>query len=116
MEIILTDRVKNDQVLREVQEERECLPTIKRRKAYWIGDMLCRTRYKERQGMTEVKGRRGKGRRQLLNDVKESTRYWKPKAEALHRTLCKTRFGRCYVPTVRQTTGRMIFGFRFFVV
>ena len=31
--IILTDRVKNDEVLQEVQEERECLPTIKGRKA-----------------------------------------------------------------------------------
>jgi len=43
--IILIDRVKNDEVLHEVQEERESLPTINRRKANWIGDILCRTRY-----------------------------------------------------------------------
>jgi hypothetical protein len=29
--IILTGRVKNDEVLYEVQEERECLPTKKRK-------------------------------------------------------------------------------------
>ena len=43
--IILTVRVKNDEVLHEVQEERENLPTIKRGKADWIGDIWCRTRY-----------------------------------------------------------------------
>jgi len=66
--------------------------------------------------MIEVKGRRGKRRRQLLNDLKETTGYWKPKSEALHRTLCKTSFGRGYVLIVRQATGPMIFEFRFFVV
>jgi hypothetical protein len=63
-----------------------------------------------------LKERRGKGRRQLLNDLKETTRYWKPKAESLHRTLCKTRFGSVYVPVLRQATGRMILGFQCFVV
>jgi len=66
--------------------------------------------------MIEVTGRRGKRRKQLLNDVKEKTGYWKPEAEALIRTLCKTRFRRSYVPVVRQNTGRLIFGFRSFVV
>ena len=43
--IILTVRVKNDEVLHEVQGERENLRTIKRGKANWTGDILCRTRY-----------------------------------------------------------------------
>jgi hypothetical protein len=53
--------------------------------------------------MIEVKGRREKGRRQLLNYLKETTGYWKPKVEALHRTLCKTRFGSGYVRTCPKT-------------
>ena len=49
---------------------------------------------KEREGMIEVTVRRGKRSKQLLNDVKENTGYWKPEAEAMIRTLCKPRFGR----------------------
>ena len=72
------------------------------------------TLLKEREGMIEVKGRRGKRGKQPLNDVKETTGFWKPKAEAMRRTLCKTRFGRCYVPAVKQATGRIVFRFPVF--
>jgi hypothetical protein len=34
-------------------------------------------------------------------------RYWKFKEEALDHTLWRTRFGRGYVPVVRQTAKRM---------
>ena len=34
--IILTDRVKNKEVLRRVNEQRNILHTIKRRKAKWM--------------------------------------------------------------------------------
>jgi hypothetical protein len=56
------------------------------------------------EGMIEMTGRRGKRRKQLLNDLKEQRRYWKLKEEALYPTLWRTRFGRDYGPVVRQTT------------
>jgi hypothetical protein len=34
--------VKNEEVLHRVKEERNALPTIKKRKANWIGHMLRR--------------------------------------------------------------------------
>jgi hypothetical protein len=49
-------------------------------------------------------GRRGRRRRQLLDDVKEKRRYCKLKEEALDRKLWRTRFGRGYGPVVRQIT------------
>jgi hypothetical protein len=48
-------------------------------------------------------GRRGRRRKQLLNDLKEKRIYWKLKEEPLDRTLWRTRFGRGYGPVVRQT-------------
>jgi hypothetical protein len=49
-------------------------------------------------------GRRGRRRKQLLDDLKEKRIHWKLKEEALDRTLWRTRFGRGYGPVVRQTT------------
>ena len=40
--VSLTDRVKNEEVLQRVNEERNILRTIKRMKANWIADILCR--------------------------------------------------------------------------
>jgi hypothetical protein len=51
------------------------------------------------QNMTEERGRRGK---QLLDDVKEKTGYWKFKEEALGRTLWRTCFGRGYGAVVHR--------------
>jgi hypothetical protein len=42
--------------------------------------------------------RRGRRRKQLLDDLKEARRYWKLKEEAQDRTLWRTQFGRGYVP------------------
>jgi hypothetical protein len=47
-------------------------------------------------------GRRGRRRKQLLDDLKEKRRYCKLKEEALDRTLWRTRFGTGYGPAVRQ--------------
>jgi hypothetical protein len=49
-------------------------------------------------------GRRGRRRKQLLDDLKEKRRYWKLKEEALDCTQWRTRFGRGYGPVGRQTT------------
>jgi hypothetical protein len=37
-----TDRVRNEEVLHRVKEERNIVHTIKRRKSNWIGHILCR--------------------------------------------------------------------------
>jgi hypothetical protein len=55
------------------------------------------------EGRMEMTGRRGRRRKQLLNDLKEKRRYWKLKEETLDRTMWRTRFGRGYGPVVRQT-------------
>jgi len=52
----------------------------------------------------EVTGRRGRRRKQLLDDIKERRGYWKLKVEALDRTLPRTRFARGYEPAVKKTT------------
>jgi hypothetical protein len=52
----------------------------------------------------EMEGRRGRRRKQLLDDLNEKRRYWKLKEEALDHTLWRTRFGRGYGPVTRQTT------------
>jgi hypothetical protein len=110
MEIIWIDRVRNEEVLHRVKEERQNVHTIKRRKAKWIGHILrrnCLLKHvveEKLEGRIEMTGRRGRRRKQLLDDLKEKRRYWKLKEEALDRTQWKTRFGRGYGPVVRQTT------------
>jgi hypothetical protein len=42
MEISWTDRVRNEEVLYRMKEERNILCTIKRRKASWFHHVLCR--------------------------------------------------------------------------
>jgi len=51
--------------------------------------------------MTERRGRR---RKQLLDDFKKMTGYRKLKDEALVRPLWRTCFGRSYGPVLRKTT------------
>jgi hypothetical protein len=55
------------------------------------------------EGRIDKTGRRGRIRKQLLDDFKEMRRYWKLKEEALDRILWRTGFGRGYGPIVRQT-------------
>jgi hypothetical protein len=86
-----TDRVRNEEVLHRVKEERNILHTIKRRKANWIGHMLhrnCLLKHVEGKlkGRIEKTERRGRRRKQLLDDLKEKRRYWKLKEEALDRS------------------------------
>jgi hypothetical protein len=58
---------------------------------------------KEKRGGLEVTGRKGIRRKQLLDDLKKVTGYWKLKEGALDRDLRTTRFGKGYGPVVRQT-------------
>jgi hypothetical protein len=71
-----TDRVKNEKVLQS-QEGQEC-PTYNKKKANWIGHILRRNCLPELviegkiEGNIEVMGRRGRTRKQLLDDLKET--------------------------------------------
>jgi hypothetical protein len=56
------------------------------------------------EGRIEMTWRRGRRRKQLLDDLKEKRRYCKFKEEALDRNQWRSRFGRGYGPVVRQTT------------
>ena len=89
-----TDRVRNEEVLHRVKEERNILDTMKRWKAKWIGHILPRI---------EVKGRQGRRCKQIFDDLKERGRYWELKEEAPDRTVWRTGFGRGCGPVVRQT-------------
>ena len=57
------------------------------------------------EGRTEVTGRRGRRRKQILDDLEETRGCWKLKEEAPDRTLWRTCFGRGCESVVRQTTG-----------
>jgi hypothetical protein len=91
------------------KEERNILQTIKRGTANWIGHILrrnCLLKHvieRKVEGRIERTGRRGRRRKQLLDDLKEK-RYCKLQEEALYRTLWRTRIGKDYAPVVIQTT------------
>jgi hypothetical protein len=73
---------------------------MKRRKANWIEHILrrnCLLKHvieENLEGRIEMIGRRGRRRKQLLDDLEEKIRYWKLKEEALDCILWRTRFGR----------------------
>ena len=48
--------------------------------------------------------RRGRRRRELLDDLEERRGYSYLKEKALDRTMWRARFGRAFGPVVRQTT------------
>jgi hypothetical protein len=84
-------------IKRKVKEQRNILQTIKRRRANWIGHILhgnCLLKHViegKIEGRIEVMGRRGRRRKQLLDDLKEKTGYRKLKDKALDRTLWRTQ-------------------------
>jgi hypothetical protein len=56
------------------------------------------------EGRIKMRRRRGRRRKQLLDDLKEKGRYWELKEQALDDTIWRTRFGTGYGPVKRQTT------------
>jgi hypothetical protein len=70
-------RVRNEDVLLRVKEQRNILHEISKLKANWIGHILCRNCFLQQviegkiKGGIEVTGRRGRRRRKLLEEVKE---------------------------------------------
>jgi hypothetical protein len=58
------------------------------------------------EGKIKVKGKRGRKRKRLLDDMKETTRYCKLKYGAVDHTLWRIRFGRGCGPVVKTASKR----------
>ena len=90
----------NEEVLIRVNEQRNILHEIRKRKANWIGHILRRKCLLQRviegkiKGEIQVTGSRGRRRRKLLNDLTDRRGYYHLKEEALDRTKWTVRFGR----------------------
>ena len=97
-------------MLLRVNEQRNILHEIRKRKAKWIGHILRRNCLLKQviegkvKGEIEVTRRRGRRRKKLLDDLKYRGGYSYLKEEALDRTMCRNRFGRGVGPVVRQNT------------
>jgi hypothetical protein len=74
--------VKNEEILHGAGEERNILHIVKRRKANWIGHILCRNCFikhvteRKTEGKIQGQGRGGRRRKQILDDLKEKGRSW----------------------------------------
>ena len=105
-----TDHVRSEEVLLRVNEQRNILHEIRKRKANWIGHILRRNCLLKQviegkiKGKIEVTGRRGRRRKKLLDDLKDSGGYCELKEEALDRTMWRNRFGRSFGHVVWQIT------------
>ena len=100
-----TDHVRNEEVLLKVNEQRNILHEITKRKANGIGHILCRNCLLQViegkiKGQIDVTRRRGRRRKKLLDDLKDRRGYCQLKEEALDRTTCRNRFGRGSGPVV----------------
>ena len=79
-----SETVANEQVLECIGERRTLQNNIVHRKANWIGHILrrnCLLHDAIEGQMTEVKGV-GRRRTQLLDDLRNRSRYWELKEEA----------------------------------
>jgi hypothetical protein len=70
-----TGHVRNEEVLLRVKEQRNILHEISKRRAKWFGHILRRNSLLQQvieekiKGGIEVRGRRGRRRRKLLDDT-----------------------------------------------
>ena len=93
-----------------VNEQRDILHEIRKRKANRIGQILLRNCLLKQviegkiKGEIEVTRRRGRRRKKLLEELKNRRGYYHLKEEALDRTMWRNRFGRGVGPVVRQIT------------
>jgi len=95
--------VRKEEVLHRVKEKKNVLYILQIRKGKWIDDILLRNCLLK-HGMEEkieVLERRGRTWKQLLDALKEKSRYCRWKQEALDRTGWRTRLGRGCGPVVR---------------
>ena len=100
--------MRNEEVLLRVNEQRNILHEIRKRKANWIGHILRRNCLLKQVMEGKMKGemavtrRRGRKRKNLLDDLKERTGYSHFKEEALDRAMWRNRFRGGFGPFVRQ--------------
>ena len=98
--------MRNEELLLRVNEQRNILHEIRKRKANWIGHILHRNCLLQQviegkiKGQVEVTRRGGRRRKKLLDDLKDKRRYCQLKEEALARTMWRNRFGRGFGPVV----------------
>jgi hypothetical protein len=96
--------------LYSAKEERNILHTVNRRKANWIGYILCRNCLLKHviegkiEGRIEVTGRRERRHKPLLDELKQKRGYRKLKEKALDRILWRNGFRRGNGPATGQTT------------
>jgi hypothetical protein len=96
-------------LLLRVNEQRNILHEISKRKVNWIGHILRRKCLLQQvtevkiKDVIEVTERQGRRRKKLLDGLKERRRYSHLKEEALDRTMWIVCFGRGFGPVVRQT-------------
>ena len=101
-----TDHVRNEEVLLRVNEQRNILNEIIKRKANWIGHILRRNCLLKQviegkiKGQLEVTRRQGRRYKKLLDDLKDRRGYCELKEEALDRTMWRNRFARGFGPVV----------------
>jgi len=99
------DHVRNEVLLR-VNEQRNILHEIIKRKANWIGHILRRNCLLKQvieekiKGQIEVTRRQGSKRKKLLDDLKDRRGYCEFKEEALDRTVWRNCFARGFGPVV----------------
>jgi len=104
-----TDHVRNEEVLLRVEEQRNILHEINKRKANWIGHILRTNCLLQRviEGKIkcgiEVTGRRRRRRRKLLDGLKERRGYSHLQEEALDFNMWRAGFGRGFGSVVRYT-------------
>jgi len=102
--------VRNEEVLLRVNEQRNILREIRKRRANWIGHILRRNSLLKQviegriKGETEVARRRGIRRKKLLDDLKDRKGYSHLKEEAIDHTMWRHRFGGGFGHIVKQNT------------
>ena len=105
----LLDYMRNEEVLLQVNEQRNILHAIRKRRAKWIGHILRRNCLLRQviegniKGEMEVTRRQGRRRKKLLDDLKDRGRYSHLKEEALNSTVWRNRFGGGFGHVIRQT-------------
>jgi hypothetical protein len=98
--------VRNEEVLLRVSEQRNILHEIRKRTSNWNGHILHRNCLlnlvieEKIQGQREVTRRRGRRRKELLDDLGDRRGYSHLKVEALDRIKWRNHFGRGFEPVV----------------
>ena len=101
-----TDHVRNEEVLLRVNEQRNILHEIIKRKANWIGHILRRNWLLKQviegkiKGQIELTRRQGRRCKKLLDDLTDRGGYCELKKDTLDRTMWRNHFARGFGPVV----------------